>query len=354
MSKSLHRLSDTHLKHAPKKRQRLNDGGGLFLNVSPTGTKSWVFIYRDGSRNREIGLGSYKRGANALTLANARRRAQELRDLIGEGKDPLAERRSAETAAITFGDAADAYIKAKLPEWSNDKHIWQWNQTLGDAYCKSLRSRPVADVTVDDVLNVLQPIWTTKTETATHLRGRIEKVLNHAKARKWRDGPNPAVWRGHLDSTLPKPKKLAARGHHSAMPYADVPAFVARLRNLDALAGRALELAILTAARSAEILNAEWSEIDFGAAVWTVPAERMKMRKTHRVPLVPRAVEILEVDKRRGSFRSLDPARAAAWKATFGNGDGDAYEANAGRPFHCAWLPIGFSRLAWRRDSDRA
>ena len=198
------------------------------------------------------------------------------------------------TAAITFGDAADAYIKAKLPEWSNDKHIWQWNQTLGDAYCKSLRSRPVADGTVDDVLNVLQPIWTTKTEAATRLRGRIEKVLNHAKARKWRDRPNPAVWRGHLNSALPNrrssrpggiiqrcPTRMSRRSLRGSAIWTRSPA--------------ARSLAILTAARSAEILNAEWSEIDFGAAVWTVPAERMKMRKR---PCPSRAA-------RRGEPRSI-------------------------------------------------
>ena len=176
--------------------------------------------------------------------------------------------------------------------WRNAKHRAQWEMTLGDTYCRSIRAKPVGEVSTADVLAILKPIWLTKAETAQRIRGRIERVLDYARAKGLRSGENPAAWRGHLQHLLAKREKLV-RGHHAAMPYADVPAFVGRLRGVQGLSGRALEFLILTAARSGEVLGATWSEMDLDAKLWTVPATRMKARKEHRVPLVDSALDIL-------------------------------------------------------------
>jgi integrase len=176
--------------------------------------------------------------------------------------------------------------------WRNEKHVAQWRMTLGPAYCPGIQSKPVSDIDTDDVLAILSPIWSTKAETASRVRGRIERVLEYAKVKGWRTGDNPALWRGHLRGALPPRKKLQ-RGHHSAMPYADVPAYVARLQVTDAMAARALEFLILSAARSGEVLGAKWPEIELNAGVWTVPPERMKAGVEHRVPLNERTVAIL-------------------------------------------------------------
>jgi integrase len=203
---------------------------------------------------------------------------------------------------VTFGAFADQLVPELAKGFRNDKHIAQWSSTLR-TYAAPLRSKPIAEITTDDVLAVLQPIWTTKSETASRVRGRIERVLDAARARGLREGENPARWRGHLDHLLPKRKRLT-RGHHAALPFQQVPDFVAQLRQRDAIAARALEFVILTAARSGEVLGARWSEIDRQARIWTVPGERMKAGVEHRVPLVDRALEILdEVEKlRRGEF----------------------------------------------------
>lgn len=287
-----HKLRDTQCRSAPP--GRYGDGDGLWLYVRPPDRRSWVFIYiRQGVR-REIGLGAYGNQSGKISLAEARARADEARDIIKNGGDPAKEmvhRRKA-VKARTFGECADDLLETKQTAFRNDKHLAQWKMTLAD-YAKSLRRKPVADVSTDDVVRVLRPIWQDKNETASRLRGRIEKVLDYAKALGLRSGENPARWKGHLDHILP-PRKRLSRGHHAAMPYAEVPAFMVRLGDVEGLGARALELCILTAARSSEVLNAAWSEIDLGAALWTVPAGRMKAGKEHVVPLSTRALGVLE------------------------------------------------------------
>ncbi|MDR7034469.1 integrase [Mesorhizobium sp. BE184] len=244
---------------------------------------------KDGKR-REMGLGSYP----TVTLGTARQRVEECRRQVSEGLDPIAERKKA--APVTFGDAADKFLASMSSSFRNAKHRDQWKMTLGDAYCAALRKRPISAIDTEDVLKVLAPVWQTKAETASRIRGRIERVLDFAAVKGWRAGENPARWRGHLKNALPARQKLA-RGHHAAMPYAEVPAFIARLQGAEAMAARGLEFLILNAARSGEVMGAKWPEIDLDAAVWTVPAERMKAGKEHRVPLTPRSAEILKALK---------------------------------------------------------
>ena len=238
-----------------------------------------------------MGLG----GLASVPLADARRKAAEARRLIAERKNPLVEKRAAEArrqSATTFGGFADDLIADISHGFRNDKHKAQWATTLR-THAAPLRDKPVDAITTEDVLAVLKPIWTTKSETASRLRGRIERVLDAAKARGLREGENPARWRGHLANLLPKRQKLA-RGHHAAMPYRDVPAFVERLRAAESVSGMALEFCILAAARSGEVLGARWEEIDTEAEVWTVPAARMKSGREHRVPLTDQMLEILD------------------------------------------------------------
>jgi integrase len=219
----------------------------------------------------------------------ARDRAAQCRRQVAEGLDPITERDRA--SPKTFGEVADAYLAAMNGDWSHGKTRYKWHRALAH-YCAPMRSLPVASIKTEDVLRVLAPIWETKSETASKLRGRIERVLDFARAKGWRQEENPARWRGHLQNLLPKPRTLT-RGHLPAMDYRDVPGFIDRVRLSEALAARALEFAILTAARSGEVLGARWSEIDREAGIWTVPAERMKARAEHRVPLSARALEIL-------------------------------------------------------------
>ena len=270
-----------------KEPGRYSDGGGLYLVIDERGGRRWIFRYRSGSRRIDMGLGPVA----DVPLSEARRMAQEARQAKATGKDPL-ETRRLQNSATTFGEAADSYLKTMAPQFTNKKHLWQWKQTLGDAYCHDLRRRPVAEVTTEDVLATLKPIWQEKPETASRLRGRIERVLDAAKANRLRSGENPARWRGHLDHLLPKPKQLT-RGHHAAMPWQDVPEFMSKLRAVDTVGARCLEFTILTAARTGESIAAERSEIDLAAAVWTVPALRMKAKAEHRVPLCRRALEIV-------------------------------------------------------------
>lgn len=298
---------------------RHSDGGGLYLVVDASGAKRWLFIFRHGGKQREMGLG----GANAVSLADARKRRNAARKHLAEGLDPILERRrsaAASAEAITFGVFADGLVTEISKGFRNGKHAAQWSSTL-NTYAANLRNRPIASVSTDDVLSVLQPIWLTKSETASRVRGRIERVLDAAKARGLREGENPARWRGHLDQLLPRRRRLT-RGHHPAMPYTEVPAFVASLRVRSGVAARALEWLILTAARVGEVTGAQVAEIDREARLWTVPASRMKAGREHRVPLCDRALAILdEVDPlRRGtylfpSFRADRPLSSAAFEA---------------------------------------
>jgi len=264
------------------------DGNNLYLVVEPKGAKRWVFLFRWQHKLKEMGLG----GLNSVSLARARELADEARAQVADGINPI-EARKQEKVAPTFGEVADDLIEAMKPSWRNAKHAAQWKMTLGDTYCKALRPMPVDTVDVAAVLKCLKSIWLKKPETASRIRGRIERVLDAAKAHGHRSGENPAAWRGNLQNLLPAARKLS-RGHHAAAPYTDVPSIVAKLQSKDATAALALEFTILTAARSGETLGATWSEIDLEKKVWVVPAPRMKAGREHRVPLGPRAVEILK------------------------------------------------------------
>jgi integrase len=273
------------------KAGRHGDGAGLWLVVSPAGAKRWCYRFTIAGRVSETGLGSFP----AVSLAAAREAAAAARRAHKAGVNPIAAKRAAEiqqAAKPTFGAMADALIASKGPAWRNPKHRQQWVSTLRD-YCEAIRAMAVDEIETAHVLQVLTPIWQVKSETASRLRGRIEAVLDAARAQGHRAGENPAAWRGHLAHILPKRPKLA-RGHHAALPYEQVPAFIARLREREGLAALALEFTILTAARSGEVLGSRWEEFDLAGKVWTVPAARMKAGQAHRVPLSSRALEILE------------------------------------------------------------
>jgi integrase len=269
------------------------DGGNLYLRVDPSGAKHWVFFYKLNGRQREAGLG----GVNYLPLARAREIAARMREDLGQCIDPLDARKAEQhtkSGRVTFDQCADALLASKASGWRNAKHRDQWAMTL-KVYAAPLRPLPVAEVSTQDVLKVLQPIWSTKPETASRLRGRIEAVIDAARVAGHIDdrAPNPARWPGHLEMLLPRPARLA-RGHHAAMAYGGVAAFMARLRRQESFAALALEFLVLTASRSGEVLGAQWPEIDFGAEVWTVPGSRMKASREHRVPLSAPAIGILE------------------------------------------------------------
>ena len=267
------------------------DGDGLYLTVRPGGSKQWIFLFRSNGRLREMGLGS---PASGVTLAKARQLAAEARGQTSNGRDPLEARRQAEQRAAQipkFGDYALALVDRIEVGFSNAKHRQQWRNTLA-TYCQPIWTTLIDQVDTKGVLECLTPIWTTKPETASRVRGRIERVLNAAKAERLRSGENPAAWRGHLDATLPRPNNLL-RGHHAALPYLELPAFMDELRKRTGVAANALEFVILTATRTSEALNATWDEFDLETEVWRVPGVRMKARVEHRVPLSRRVMEIL-------------------------------------------------------------
>ena len=287
------------------KSGRYGDGGGLYLLVRPTGARFWLFRYKPtGGKMREMGLGPAS-GQDAVSLADARAKATDLRLMLRSGKDPLEERAKdaaeaaaqAQAAAIrqrTFKEVANALMDAKEAGWRNDKHRKQWRRTLDQFAFPVFGDMPVSEIGTDHIMDVLQPIWQRIPETASRLRGRIEAVLDFAKARKWREGENPAQWRGHLSHLLPAVSKVARVEHHAALPWAEMGAFMKELRQREATSARALEFAILTAARTGEVLGARWCEIDLGKRVWTVPGDRMKAGREHRVPLTSAAVAVLE------------------------------------------------------------
>ncbi|MCB1528395.1 MAG: tyrosine-type recombinase/integrase [Hyphomicrobiaceae bacterium] len=287
MAKGQKKLSD-RTALSLSKPGRYSDGGGLFLRVSSKSSKSFSFRWIRNGEATEIGLGPYP----ALSLIAARERAEEFRVALANGCDPRSVRQGT-SKQVTFAAAAEQYIQENEKGWKNDKHRAQWRMTLGEAYCDSILGRDVESIELADILNILQPIWHEKTETASRLRGRIEKVLDFAKVHGWRQGENPARWRGNLEAILVSPAKIKQVQHHAALDYAELPAFYARLVKRKALAARALEFAILTAARSSEVLEARWDEIDFERALWTVPADRMKASVEHLVPLSEAALELL-------------------------------------------------------------
>ena len=284
------------------KRGRYADGGGLYLQVDGKGAKQWTFRYQIEGRRSEMGIG----GLDAVPLAKARELAAHARAVIAAGHNPLEQRRASQEAeraahaankdmgGRTFNAVMTMLLAAKDAGWRNTKHRAQWPSTL-KAYAASLMTMDVADIKTEHVMMCLQPIWSVTPETASRVRGRIEAVLNAAKARGLTpdDRANPARWRGHLDHLLPKRMTLS-RGHHAAMPWRDLPGFIAKLREREAVSARALEFIILTAARSGEARGARWDEIDFDTSVWTIPADRMKASREHRVPLSRSALAILE------------------------------------------------------------
>jgi integrase len=295
MANGLHRLSDRGVKTA--KAGKHADGGGLYLYVDSAGSRRWLFIYTFEGKRREMGLG----GLNSLPLAMAREESTKLRLMVKSGTDPLnAKHEKCEAAKVakkeipSFGSFADQWFEtAVAPSLSNPKHADQWRMTL-TIYCASMRPKPINAIDTPDILEALDPIWLSKPETASRLRGRIERVLDAAHVAGHRPtGLNPARWKGHLALMLPKPKKLA-RGHHTAMDWQDIPAFMKALRDRDSLSARALELIILTITRASETLGARWQEIDLDQALWIIPASRMKGRQEHRVPLSPEALTILK------------------------------------------------------------
>lgn len=303
MGRQINRLSARGVE-ALKDPGRHADGGGLYLNISTNGGRRWVFLFRWHGKPTEMGLGS----ARDVSLAQARSLAAGARTLLAQGLNPLGARREAQSqvgapappSRPTFGGIADEFLASMGPSWRNAKHRAQWEASVGSreatrgagAYARPLRGKLVADITTEDVLAILKPIWQAKPETASRLRGRIEAVIDAARAQGHRTGENPARWRGHLDKLLPRPKKLT-RGHHAAMPFDKVPAFVEQLRQVGSVSAYALEFLILTAARSGEVRGARWDEFDEGKALWMVPAGRMKGNREHRIPLPPRCLAIL-------------------------------------------------------------
>jgi integrase len=270
---------------------------GLGLQVTPGGARAWTLRVSIAGRRRDMGLGAYP----AVTLAMARDKAREARELIRRGVDPIERQREAQSAlraavasALTFKETAKAYMVAHETGWKNLKHAQQWRNTLETYAYPVMGDLLVRDVQKEHVLAVLRPIWTEKNETASRLRGRIELVLSYAMQAGYRpEGLNPARWKGGLDKLLAAPSKVAKAEHHPALPVAQAGEFMQRLRAAEGIGARALEFAILTAARSGEVRGATWAEIDLHSQVWTVPASRMKAGREHRVPLSPAAIELL-------------------------------------------------------------
>ena len=284
---------------------------GLQLYIKPSGARSWVLRKVTGQRRRDFGLGGYP----DVTLAQARERARAASDLIRAGKDPVAERQAAQARLaaedakrLTFDQAASRCWRVKSKAFKNAKHAAQWKRTLDTYASPRIGHLRVSAIELAHVLNVLEPIWETKTETATRLRQRMEAVLAWATVSGFRSGDNPARWSGNLDQVLPKPSKVKTVKHHAALPWQAMGAFMAALHTREGLAARALEFAVLTAARSGEVRLATWEEIDFEAKRWTLPAERMKAGKAHTVPLSEAAVGVLNALPRRADSPYLFPA----------------------------------------------
>ena len=292
-------LTALEIKHA--KAGMHADGNGLYLRVQASGAKGWIFRFQLNGKRREMGIGTLAE----LPAIDARAAAAELGRLVRDGIDPIEERnqreqdaaesaRKAEASIVTFRQVAADYIASHSAGWRNAKHADQWSNTLAKYAEPVIGELTPAEVMTEHVLKILSPIWATKTETASRVRSRIELVLSYAKAKKLREGENPAMWRGHLDALLPKPGRVKKVRHHPALPYAQMNDFMLALRNVQGTGARALEFAILNAARSGEVRLAKWREIDVKAATWTVPADRMKAHREHRVPLSRAALRLLE------------------------------------------------------------
>lgn len=297
MGKKAKELSALEVNRLSKAGMHFVGGvAGLALQVSGAGARSWILRKMIAGKRRDMGLGGFP----DVTLAGAREKARQIRELVDQGIDPIEDRRAkratlaAERAkAMTFAQCVTAYLDAHGDSWKNAKHRQQWANTL-DTYANPIIGNlNVAAVDTGLVLKVLEPIWKTKTETASRLRGRIENILSWATVRGYRQGENPARWKGHLDKLLAARSKIQQVAHHAALPYAELGGFMADLAKMDGMGARALEFAILCASRSGEVRGATWDEIDLNAGVWIIPAERMKAKREHRVPLSSKAVSLL-------------------------------------------------------------
>lgn len=297
MAKTTNKLTPQKIKTLSTPGYHL-DGAGLYLQVTNAGTKSWVFKYTRNGRTREMGLGALI----ALPPDAARRLADEARGLVAAGIDPIEKRKAESKAALaansvrTFAECATDYIAAHRSGWKNAKHIGQWINTLRDYVNPTIGKLSVADVSTEHVMRVLQKgaFWTTKNETANRVRVRIENILDWAKVMGYRTGENPARWRGHLDNLLPSPSKVQKPLHHAALPVDDLPYFIADLQPQTVVSAQALKLAMLTATRTVEIVQAKWGEVDLEKGIWTIPADRMKAGKDHDVPLSDQALALLK------------------------------------------------------------
>jgi integrase len=314
VAKELGPLDIKRATHAGGRRNTMLPVGGvagLYLQVTPNGGKTWVLRAALAGKRAEMGLGGFP----TVTLAQARERAREARDKIDQGIDPLAERKAARAALVaaarrglTFTDAMNRYLDAKMEAFSNAKHKAQWRATLETYAEPELGAMLVQDIQVKDVLRLLQPIWSDRTVTAKRVRGRVEAVLSWATVSGHRTGDNPARWAGNLKELLPAPAKLAKADNHPALTLEDAPAWFAALQGREGFGARALEFAALTAARSGEVRGAVWAEIDLDRALWTIPADRMKMSREHRVPLSPAAVALLQAMPRLEGTEMVFPS----------------------------------------------
>lgn len=284
---------------------RYGDGHGLYLLVRSPEARYWIFRFTRNGRMREMGLGRAGADRNSVSLSEARKKCDELQSMLRNGIDPLARRdddaREVKAAALaaaaratTFKVAAEHYINAKEAGWRNAKHSQQWRNTLATYAYPHIGDLPVGEIVISDVQAVLDPIWSAKPETAGRVRGRIEAILDYARVSKWRDGENPARWKGNLAHLLAPRDRVAGVRHHAALPWKDAPKFLTELRRQPGVAARALEFLILTAARTGEVIGAKWSEIDLAEKVWTLPPERMKSRRQHRVPLTAPTISLIE------------------------------------------------------------
>lgn len=303
------RITALFVKHT-QRPGKYPDGGNLYLQVrkstrkieSDAVNKSWLFRYSRFDKDTWLGLGPYP----DITLSEARDLATRELKKKWQGIDPLTDKRARQIAArtahenmLSLTECADLYIESQAPGWSNPKHIEQWRSTLKNLAGPVIGHLPVDQIDTALIMRCIEPTWTTKTETASRLRGRIEAVLDWSAVRGYRKGDNPARWRGHLDKLLPRPSQVVRVKHHAALPYTDVGVFMQQLCQDKGVASRALELTILTAARTNQVIQAEWSEFDLDRRMWVVPAERMKSKRSHRVPLSEAAVTALKLVKGR-------------------------------------------------------
>jgi len=294
MGRELNKLTAATVRSI-NERGAYADGGGLYLQVSKWGTKSWIYRYQMDGKRTDMGLGSI----DDYSLAQARVRARECRKLFLEGICPKSHKQAARhnmqnIQAWTFDRCAEAYIEAHSPQWSNPKHIAQWRSTLATYASPIFGSLPVSRVDTALVMRSIEPIWLTKTETASRVRGRIEKVLAWAIVNGYREHPNPALWRNNLDQLLPAKSKVMTVKHHPALPYAEINVFMSGLIQLESISAKALAFMILTALRTKEITHASWDQIDFKNGIWIVPASIMKSKREHRVPLSNQTIQLLE------------------------------------------------------------